>query len=469
MDCVVQAAGPEHIAAVSDQLRRAQRAWNGAGIAHRSRVLADFHAAISAGRTTLVSALERDTGRRWASNMEVDAVLANIERCRGYATEILAATSPIPTSDPTVSRTTDLVPYPLVGAIGPWNFPLQLALIDAVPALLAGCAVIVKPSEMTPRFVPALEQIIAGIRELSDVLSIVEGDGSTGAAIASSVDAVCFTGSTATGRKVAQAASERFIPAFLELGGKDPAIVLRSADLDASTSAILWGSTVNSGHSCMSIERVYVDARIFEPFVDLLVRKAEAVRLAYPGAGDGEIGPIITEPQIAVIEDQLRDALARGARVRTGGKLERLGGGTYLRPTVLTSVDHAMRMMQEETFGPIMPVMPFSTLDEAVELANDSQFGLSGAVFAGATDEALAVAHRLEVGGVSINDVCLTGFVPEAEKNSFKLSGLGGSRMGPSSVRRFLRARALLMRNRAAQRPWYYDAGWSDGGIPQEN
>lgn len=446
------------VSATAARVLAGQTAWADAGVTHRCAVLAAFHDALSARRPELVAALEADTGRRWASHMEVDTALSNIARCSGYAAGIFAERPPVATADPGVRFMTDLEPYRLVGCIGPWNFPLQLSLIDAVPALLAGSSVVVKPSEMTPRFVPVLRSILEKVGALDQVLAIVEGDAATGASLVAVVDAICFTGSTATGRKVAQNAAERLIPAFLELGGKDPAIVLQSADLDAASSAILWGSTINSGHSCMSIERVYVDERILEPVVERLVRKANAVRLAYPGVGDGEIGPIITEQQIAVIEAQLRDAMTRGARIRTGGEIELLGGGTYLRPTILTDVDHSMRIMQEETFGPIIPVMPFATEAQAVSLANDGHYGLSAAVFAATVDEALGVAHHLEAGGVSVNDVCLTGLVPEAEKNSFKLSGLGGSRMGPSSVRRFLRQRAIICRDRAGTRPWYYDA-----------
>ncbi|WP_433496518.1 aldehyde dehydrogenase family protein [Sphaerimonospora sp. CA-214678] len=456
-DYTIAAADTEETALTEQRLRAHQTEWAALPVERRIAVLKRFKEAIIRRREEIVARLEADTGRRWASEMEVDSAVGSIDRACLFAEETFAPAAPVPTPDPQVQASADLVAYPLVAVISPWNFPFQLALIDAVPALLAGSAVLLKPSEMTPRFIPVLRACVQETPGLADVFAVVEGDGSTGAAMIEVVDAVCFTGSVRTGRVIAAAAAARFIPAFLELGGKDPAIVTASADLDVATSALLWGSTINSGHSCMSIERVYVDRRVADEFTATLVAKAERVRLAHPGLGDGEIGPIIVAAQAQTIREHLDDAVAKGARVRTGGTIEDLGGGVYLRPTVLTDVDHTMRVMREETFGPVIPVMTYDGADEAVALANDTDFGLSAAVFAGTADEALSIAHRLDAGAVSVNDACLTGMVPSVEKNSFKLSGLGASRMGPPSVRRFLRRRALLVRTATGPRPWYYD------------
>ena len=201
------------------------------------------------------------------------------------------------------------------------------------------------------------------------------------------MDVVCFTGSVPTGKRVGAQAAARFIPAFLELGGKDPAVVLKDADLDRATSAILWGGTANAGQSCLSIERVYVDRSIHDEFVALLAAKANKLKLAAPGIDDGALGPIIAGRQVAIIDDHLRDAAAKGAVTDAGGTLETIGGGTYCPATVLTNVNHSMKVMTEETFGPILPVMAFDSVDEAVRLANDTQYGLSAAVFAGAPDD----------------------------------------------------------------------------------
>ena len=340
--------------------------------------------------------------------------------------------------------------------ISPWNFPLLLGLIDAIPALAAGCAVVIKPSEVTPRFIAPLRATLTGVPDLRDVVGIVEGAGDVGAGLIDLVDSVCFTGSVATGRHVGAAAAAAFIPAFLELGGKDPAIVLAGADLKRASSAVLWGSVANAGQSCLSIERIYVQEDIHDEFVGLLAGKARQVRLARPGPDDGQLGPLIDPAQAEIISRQLADAYEHGARALTGGEVQRHDGGLWIEPTVLTGVDHSMTVMRDETFGPVMPVMPVSGADEAVMLANDSEFGLSAAVFAADADTARAVAGRIRAGAVSINDAALTALVHEGEKNSFNYSGLGGSRMGPASIRRFVRKQTLIVNHAAARDPWWH-------------
>ena len=335
-------------------------------------------------------------------------------------------------------------PYPLVGVISPWNFPLALASLDAVPALLAGCAVIVKPSEVTSRFVRPLTESIAAVPELHAVFRFVTGDGGAGAGLVDAVDAVCFTGSVATGRKVAVHAAQKFIPAFLELGGKDPAIVTAGAELENAVRAIARSAFGATGQACQSLERAYVAREVYDDFLAALVESAKGIRLNDADLDDGEIGPLIFAGQSATIRRHLDDALARGAQVHCGGKIENHGGGDWCRPTVVSEVSPDMLIMREETFGPVITVSPFDSAEEAIALANESDYGLSAAVFAGAQAEAEAIAAKLEVGGVSINDASLTAAVNDVEKNSFRFSGMGGSRMGPAGMSRFLRKRALL-------------------------
>ena len=446
----------EELKDLSATLRAGQGPWESVGVEGRVAALAEWSEAIAEHRAQIVSALVGDTGRRIESEMEVDAILGSLARWSRLAPELLSDEGPRPSSIPIVSVAQQTRPYSLVGVISPWNFPLLLSLIDAIPALLAGCAVIVKPSEVAPRFIDSITETSEGVPGLGSVLGFIAGAGETGAQLIDEVDAICFTGSVPTGRIVAAQAAGRFIPAFLELGGKDPAIVLASADLDRASSAILWGSTANAGQSCQSIERVYVDSSVYDEFADRLVEKANELRLAEPTPEDGQIGPIIAADQIEVIRRHIEDAISQGARVRCGGSLEVIDGGTYCPPTVLTGVDHNMLVMTEETFGPIMPLMPFGDADEAVALSNDTVYGLSGSVFAGSSDEALAVASRMNAGGISVNDAALTALVHDGEKNSFNLSGLGGSRMGPAALRRFGRRQAFLINETAAPDPWWY-------------
>ena len=440
-----------------NRLRTAQLDWQAGGLERRIEVLQEWKQSLLARQQELVGALIEDTGRRTESILELDSVVSSIERWCRLAPELLAVAEPKSTAIPFIQLQQRGVPYPLVGVISPWNFPLLLSAIDTIPALLAGCAVVVKPSEIAPRFIQPLQEAIATVPHLRNVLIYVEGAGETGAALIDCIDLVCFTGSVATGRTVAEAAAKRFIPAFLELGGKDAAIVLASADIELATSAILWGSTVNTGQSCLSIERIYVAEEIFQPFVDLLVSKAKRLELTYPTLDSGEIGPIISQPQAAIIASHLDDAVSKGAMVHCGGEIEELGGGRWCRPTVLTGITRSMLVMLEETFGPLMPVMEFSTIEEAVALANDTSYGLSAAVFAGSTTEALAVGGRIEAGGISINDAALTALIYEGEKNAFKCSGLGGSRMGPASLSRFICKQAFLIKTNSAPDPWWFD------------
>jgi succinate-semialdehyde dehydrogenase / glutarate-semialdehyde dehydrogenase len=448
---------PEDLAYLSAQLRKHQNAWAAAPVAHRIAVLQGWKASVAARKADLIEALCQDTGRHWETVLEADIVANSIDRWCGIAEVFFAERSRRGSSIPFLEIEQDLVAYPLVAVISPWNFPLLLSLIDTIPALLAGCAVLVKPSELTPRFVEVINQTIQEVPELAKVLSYVAGAGPTGAELTNLGDLVCFTGSTATGRKVYQMACDRFIPVFLELGGKDPAIVLEGADLERAASALLWGSTANAGQSCLSIERIYVQSAVFEEFTRLLVAKVEAIRLAYPSVHDGQIGPIISDKQVLIINEHLRDALAKGAILLTGDeRCQALGGGYYCRPTVLINVSHDMKVMQEETFGPILPLMRFQTKSEAIALANDSIYGLSGAVFAATTHEAIEVAEQVQGGAISINDAALTAIMHEGEKNSFKMSGIGGTRMGPSAIKRFMKQKAYLIKNNPANDPWWF-------------
>ncbi|MBW4594281.1 MAG: aldehyde dehydrogenase family protein [Brasilonema angustatum HA4187-MV1] len=455
-DYVIIPLPPKLIVQQCNRLRRAQRSWLQLGLEGRISVLQQWKSAIISGRDKLLEALVNDTGRLSISQLEIDSFLSSIDRWCTLAPQLLQE-SVKDTAISFIELQQTAVPYPLVGVISPWNLPLLLSTIDTIPALLAGCAVIIKPSEIAPRFCGPLLASINAVPILREILTFIEGAGETGAALIEYVDLVCFTGSVATGRKVAEAAAKRFIPAFLELGGKDPAIVLSSANLDLATSAILWGSVVSTGQSCLSIERIYVAESIFEKFVEQLVAKAQRLELGYPRLENGEIGPIIAEKQAAIISDHLLDAVEQGAVVHCGGEVENYGGGWWCRPTVLTSVNHSMKVMTEETFGPIMPVMPFSTTEEAVNLANDSIYGLSAAVFASSETEALKVARQIDAGAISINDAGLTALMHEGEKNAFKFSGMGGSRMGPAALTRFMRKKAFLVKTKNISDPWWFD------------
>jgi len=444
-DHAISPLSGQQVAAVAGRLRQGQPGWNALGAEGRAEALVQLADRIAAHADAVQAALEADTGRRRISRIEIESVIGMLKRWAARAPGLIAgAATEGQASMPGLSFRTSLAPYPLVGIISPWNFPLLLALTDAVPALAAGCAVLVKPSEVTPRFMRPLMQAVGEVPALAAVLALVEGDGETGAALVEAVDFVAFTGSVATGRRVAEAAARAFVPVSLELGGKDPMIVLASADPVWAASVALSASVRATGQACQSIERIYVAEAVFAPFLAALVKQAGEVTLNFPDIGRGDLGPFILAQQADQVQAQIDEAVAAGAVVECGGKVETLGGGLYLRPTVLTGVSHAMRLMREETFGPVLPVMAFSTVEQAVALANDSAFGLSAAVLAGSLDEAEAVGVLLNAGAVSLNDGALTSMISDAEKSSFGLSGLGPSRMGASGLTRFLRRRVLM-------------------------
>lgn len=444
-DYEIAVTNSEEIGALAARLREAQPAWHDSGIEARIDVLQKWKAQLLENRDAIVDALVIDTGRRKVAEGELYGVVGMIDRWCSDAPALLESDEWNSQTMPDVALRQRLDPYPLLGVISPWNFPLLLSFIDAIPALLAGCAAIIKPSEVTPRFEEPVSKTIAAVPELANVLTFITGDGRSGAALIGHVDVVAFTGSVATGRKVAAAAAESFIPAFLELGGKDPAVVLPGADLERAATAILRASVTGTGQACQSIERIYVHEGDYDEFVKLLSEKSAATPLSYPSIDEGIIGPLIFGKQGDIINAHIQDALAKGAKIHTGGKILDHGGGTWVEPTVLSNVDHSMDVMREETFGPLMPVMRYETEDEALALANDTHYGLSAAVFADDEKTAAEFAEGIDAGGISINDAGMTSMVFEACKNAFKMSGIGPSRMGSSGLTRFFRQKALYL------------------------
>lgn len=434
----------EEIAAEAARLRTLQSEWEARGPEGRAAVLLQWADALAAAASAISAALAVDTGRDTIAAIEVQSCIGNIRRWAKRGPELFAALDhgPRASAMPGIEIRTRYSAFPLFGAIAPWNFPVILSHVDAVPALMAGCAALVKPSEVTPRFAESMRAVAASIPDLP--LAYVLGGPEVGEALIEEVDYVCFTGSTATGRKVAEAAARRLIPANLELGGKDPMIVTATADPVWAAGIALRASVVATGQACQSIERVYVPRAIAEPFLEALAAAAEAVRPAFPLGEGGELGPFIFPAQAAKVQAQIDDALAKGARLLAGGKVENLGGGQYLRPTVLADVTPDMAVMREETFGPVIPVTVYDDIAEAVRQANASEYGLAAAVLAGSLEEAAVIAPLLEAGAVSLQDGALTSIVSDAPNMSRKGSGLGPSRSGDSGMLRFLREQALI-------------------------
>ena len=435
------------IAAKAARLRNNQTAWEALGVEGRCGVMARWLGAVKGRATDIGEADAVDTGGCHTSYLQGFITMGNIAGWLADAPKAFEALKwqGMSTSMPTVEIESQVVAYPLVAVISPWNAPLMLALLDAVPALFAGSAVLLKPSEVTPRVIATLFETVREVPELAAVFDYVTGPGEVGQAVIGEADTVCFTGSVPTGRKVAVACAERLIPCNLELGGKDPCVVTASAVLERAATAVLRGADYATGQVCYTVERVYVHESVHEAFVAKLVERAAAVRLNADNPRAGHIGPFTFAPQAEIVMRHLDDAVAKGATILTGGEIEDIDGGLYLRPTVLTGVTHDMLIMRDETFGPCIPVMAYADADEAIRLANDTQFGLTASVIAGDLAEAKAIGRRINAGGIFLQDTFLTfAKLGTFGSDSFGCSVYGSPRIGPESLRRFLRRKSLL-------------------------
>src|SRR5438309_3530965 len=351
--------GAEAVAEMAARGRAAQPAWEAFGFDGRARVLLRAQKWLMDNAEQVVSTIVSETGKTYE-----DATFAEISY-GGGAFGFWAKQAPNYLADERVKSSQVLVkgkklilrfrPLGLIGVIGPWNYPLTNSFGHCIPALAAGNSVILKPSEITPLTSLLLAE---GMRECGlpeNVLQIATGRGETGAALVEHVDMIMFTGSTKTGRKVAEAAARRLIPASLELGGKDPMIVMSDADLERAANFATYYSMQNAGQTCISIERVYVEAPVYDEFVAKVSEKVRSLRVGAPqGFGTVEVGAITFPPQLQTIKDHVADAIQKGARVLTGGH-EVHSEGRFYEPTVLVDVDHSMKIMTEETFGPTLP------------------------------------------------------------------------------------------------------------------
>jgi betaine-aldehyde dehydrogenase len=431
------------VASVVRELRSHQPAWEALGPAGRAVWLRKLRDWLLDNESELIEQLHAETGKPPAEAvLEIMVVCDAINYYADRAPEFLADEKLRPHGPLTAQKKLTKVyrPFGVVGIITPWNFPILIPGADAVPALLAGAAVVIKPSEATPLSAVALAR---GWREIGapPVLACVTGLGATGAAV---VDLVQFTGSTRTGRAIAARAGELLIPCSVELGGKDPAIVLADADLARAANGIAWGGLMNAGQACISVERVYVEAPAYDHFMALLTERVVALR---QGLDDGsfseDVGAMATAQQAEIVRRHIDDAAARGARVVTGGKAS--ADGAFFEPTILVDVDHSMACMREETFGPTIPVMKVADAEEAIRLANDSEYGLSATVWTGDRRRGEEIARRLECGAVNINDAYANLFCFALPHGGWKNSGIGARLGGSAGIRKFCRQQAITV------------------------
>jgi acyl-CoA reductase-like NAD-dependent aldehyde dehydrogenase len=449
---------PEEVAATVARVRANQAEWEQLGVEGRHRWLAKLRDWLLDNRERVLDTMQRETGKVRADASNEPAYLADLINFYGAnAAKFIGEESVRPHTPLLAAKKLRIQyrPYPVVGIISPWNFPLILALGDAIPALQAGAAVVIKPSEFTPL---GLNEVVeAWKREIGgpDVLDCVQGTGETGGALVDNADFVQFTGSDRTGRKVMGRAAETLTPVSLELGGKDPMIVLADADLDRAANAAAWGGMMNSGQICMSVERIYVEEPAYDEFVSKLTAEVGRLRQGPDrGADPKDVGAMTSPNQTAIVEDHVEDALAAGARALTGGKRVE-GPGDYFEPTVLVDVDHSMKVMRDETFGPVVGVMKVGDAEEALRLANDSRYGLSGSVF-GEKERAERVARRVECGAINVNDVLVNYLASDVPMGGWKESGIG-YRHGEPGIKKYCRTESLVITRFGGKREpsWY--------------
>ena len=438
--------GPERVGEIVARVRARQPQWEALGIPGRRQWLGRLRDWLLDHQDEIADLMQAETGKVRADAASEVPYVTDLINFYGAKAKRLIGEQRVSAHSPLLKVKRLRIqyrPYPVVGVISPWNFPLLVALGDALPALQAGCAVVIKPSEVTPLTVRRVVEAWKGEIGGPDILDAATGMGETGSALVDQADFIQFTGSERTGRKVMARAAETLTPVSLELGGKDPMIVLRNANLEKAVNAAAWGAFVNAGQACTSIERVYVEAEIYDEFVQRLSDEVATLRSGVDGGEYGsEVGAITFPPQLETVEEHVDEARKKGARVLTGGQREAKPGNWY-PPTVIADADHSMKVMRDETFGPVVAVMKVRDAEEALRRANDTRYGLSGSVF-GARREAERIARRLELGSVNVNDVLVSTLATDIPMGGWKQSGIG-FRNGEEGIRKFVRPESLAI------------------------
>ena len=423
-------ASNEDVRRAVERSGAAQPAWAGLGVRQRCAIIGRFQRRLYERKSEVARLISREAGKPYVEALSTEVLVAL------DAARFCVEQAPVFLRDEPVRHGSLILkakrgrivrePHGVIGIISPWNYPLSIPATEVLAALVLGNAVVLKPSEFTPMVGRELVSLLHEAGVPQDVVQAVIGEGPTGAALLSSpIDKLVFTGSVATGKRVAQAAAERLLPVVLELGGKDAMIVLDDADINVAATAAVWGAFMNAGQTCLSVERCYVSQKIYARFLKMVVEKAEQLRVGNGLDPNTDVGPMISERQLHLVESQVEEARLRGAQVLTGGRPLAETGPNFYAPTVLTGIDHTMSIMREETFGPVLPVMPFDTEERAIELANDSQFGLAATIWTRNGRRGERIARRIHAGTVMVNDVLTCFGTSEAPHGGLKASGIG--------------------------------------------
>jgi succinate-semialdehyde dehydrogenase/glutarate-semialdehyde dehydrogenase len=421
---------PEDVARAVGRAREAQRLWSEKSLHERSRLIMEARKIVLSELEEIALLISRETGKPVAEAISME-LAPTLDLMQYFARQTASMLRPRRISVGLYSlmgRSSYEIYKPLgvIGIVSPWNFPWATPLDEIVMALMAGNTVVLKPSELTPLTGLKIKNVFnrAGIPE--GVLQVVTGDGSTGAAlVGAGVDKIMFTGSVATGKRVAEAAAKYLTPVVLELGGKDPMIVLDDANIPNAARGAVWGAFANAGQACASVERCYVHESIAERFIAAVISETKRLRQSVGTERTCDIGSMSSERQLLAVQTHVDDAIDKGAKALTGGDRLADSDGLFFPPTVLVNVNAAMDVMRDETFGPVLPIMSFKTDEEAVRLANDSVYGLTASVWTGNIARGRRLAERIEAGTVMVNEVLYTHGIASTPWGGVKQSGLG--------------------------------------------
>jgi acyl-CoA reductase-like NAD-dependent aldehyde dehydrogenase len=424
--------------------RAAQPVWARRPLAERVAVITRFRGLVEERRERLAELLTADMGKPITqARNELAGLLPRIDF---FLDEVPTVLAPATVTDdgPSLREVVSYEPLGVVANVSAWNYPWFVGANVFVPALLTGNAVLYKPSELVPRTGGAIAATLHEAGVPDDVFTLVGGGPEAGAALVEQpVDGVFFTGSYATGRAIAEATAGRMITVQLELGGKDPVYVTDDVDLVVAAESLADGAFYNAGQSCCSVERIYVHRDIHDAFVDELVRAVESFVIGDPTQADTYLGPLARPQQLDVLDAQVADAVDLGATVRTGGGRVDGEAGPWFAPTVLTGVNHTMRVMRDESFGPIIGVMAVDDDHQAIELMNDTDYGLTAGVFSSDEGRARAILEQVDAGSVYWN--CCDRVSPRLPWSGRHQSGVG-STLGTAGVLAFVRPKAWHLR-----------------------